>query len=81
MISLSQAEESAYLESISKECLHVVNTAVVGAVGKSTLLKLLAAIPLPKFNDAEFDAFLLSLVRSGHLRTSGGRFWTPKKAP
>jgi uncharacterized protein YggL (DUF469 family) len=47
---------------------------------KAQLIKLALEDARCEATDVEVDRFLDELVKAGHLRTSGGRFWTPRKA-
>jgi hypothetical protein len=65
-------DTTTFLATIAKECRRP------GSISKTVLLSRLAPFAVSPFNDTEADAFLLGLVRAGKLRTSSGRFWTPK---
>lgn len=75
MTFADQLNVPAFLETVARQC------AVKIALPKAQLIKLALEDARCEATDVELDRFLTDLVRAGHLRTSGGRFWTPKKAP
>jgi len=73
MTFADQINVPAFLETVARQC------AVKDALTKAQLIKLALEDARVEATDAELDRFLTDLVKAGHLRTSGGRFWTPRK--
>jgi hypothetical protein len=74
MTFADQLNVPAFLETVARQCISK------HALTKQQLIKLALEDARGETNDVEVDKFLADLVKAGHLRTSGGRFWTPKKA-
>jgi hypothetical protein len=75
MTFADQLNVPAFLETVARQC------AVSGSLTKQQIIKLALTDARGEPTDVEVDRFLIELRDAGLLRTSNGRFWTPKKAP
>lgn len=74
MTFAEQINVPAFLETVARQC------SVKIALTKAQIIKLALEDARGETTDVEADKFLTELVRAGHLRTSGGRFWVARKA-